>query len=71
MEVLPGNLLHGDRHGVQTVPLEIAEKIPRVAHQMIQQEQELIRLSHSEGFGLEELNAAVAALRAQRKASNS
>ena len=24
MEVEPGDLIHGDRHGVQTVPLEIA-----------------------------------------------
>jgi regulator of RNase E activity RraA len=71
MEVRPGDLLHGDRHGVQTVPLEISGKIPRVAHRMIEQEQELIRLSHSEGFSLEGLNAAVAELRAKRKASSS
>ena len=31
MEVRPGDLLHGDRHGVQTIPLEIAPKIPAVA----------------------------------------
>ena len=28
MQVRPGDLLHGDRHGVQTVPIEIAQNIP-------------------------------------------
>src|ERR1700676_3703274 len=34
MQVRPGDLLHGDRHGIQTVPIEIAQKIPAVAQQM-------------------------------------
>ena len=31
MEVRPGDLLHGDRHGVLTVPVEFATEIPKVA----------------------------------------
>src|SRR5271156_4036033 len=31
MEVRPGDLLHGDRHGVITIPREIAAQIPAVA----------------------------------------
>jgi 4-hydroxy-4-methyl-2-oxoglutarate aldolase len=31
MEVRPGDLLHGDRHGVLTVPTEIAAAVPAVA----------------------------------------
>ena len=34
MEVRPGDLIHGDVHGVQTIPLEIADKIPAVAREM-------------------------------------
>ena len=29
MQVRPGDLLHGDRHGVQTIPLEIAQQDSR------------------------------------------
>ncbi len=68
MEVQPGDLIHGDRHGVQTVPFEIAHKIPAVAEEMSAQEGELIRLCQSPGFTLETLRAAVKALGEKRKA---
>lgn len=67
MHVKPGDLLHGDRHGVQTVPAEIAQKVPAVAKRMNGEEQELIEFCHSNGFTLEKLNAIVDALRAKRK----
>ena len=66
----PGDLLHGDRHGVQTVPNDIAQKIPAVAHRMNGEEQELIELCRSGGFTLEKLRSEVAALRAKRKNFN-
>jgi 4-hydroxy-4-methyl-2-oxoglutarate aldolase len=67
MEVHPGDLIHGDRHGVQTVPLEIAHKIPAVAQEMAAQEGEIIRLCQSPGFTVEALRAAVKALSEKRK----
>src|SRR5438034_5914677 len=30
----PGDLLHGDQHGVVTIPLEIAERIPEAAERV-------------------------------------
>jgi 4-hydroxy-4-methyl-2-oxoglutarate aldolase len=66
MQVRPGDLLHGDRHGVQTVPLEIAQNIPGVAQKMIEEEREIIALCQSDGFTLEKLRAGVAALAAKR-----
>ena len=68
MQVEPGDLLHGDRHGVQTVPLSIAHKIPTVAQEMIEQEREIIQHCQSREFSVERLRADVAALRAKRKA---
>ena len=50
MQVRPGDLLHGDRHGVQTIPLEIAQKIPAVARRMNEEEREIIELCRSGGF---------------------
>jgi 4-hydroxy-4-methyl-2-oxoglutarate aldolase len=70
MQVRPGDLLHGDRHGIQTIPFEIAHKVPAVAQEMIEQEQEIIQLCHSKEFNLDRLRANVAALGAKRKPSN-
>jgi 4-hydroxy-4-methyl-2-oxoglutarate aldolase len=69
MNVRPGDLIHGDRHGVQTVPLEIASQIPGVARTMAEQEDALIRLCRSPQFSTERLRADIAELRAKRKAS--
>jgi 4-hydroxy-4-methyl-2-oxoglutarate aldolase len=59
MKVHPGDLLHGDLHGVQTVPIEIAGKIPAVAQRMVQQEQRLIALCRSNNFTIENLREAL------------
>ena len=69
MPVRPGDLLHGDQHGVQTVPLEIAQNIPDVAQKMIEEEREIVQLCQSDGFTLEKLRSEVAALAAKRKKS--
>ena len=67
MHVRQGDLLHGDRHGVQTVPVQIAQKIPAVAQRMRHEERELIEFCRSRGFTLEKLQANVDALRIKRK----
>jgi 4-hydroxy-4-methyl-2-oxoglutarate aldolase len=59
MKVQPGDLLHGDLHGVQTVPMEIAAKIPDVAREMIEQDQKLIALCRSKDFTIERLREAL------------
>jgi 4-hydroxy-4-methyl-2-oxoglutarate aldolase len=69
MQVRPGDLLHGDRHGVQTIPLAVAQKIPAVAKRMSGEEREIIEFCQSGGFTLEKLRSIVAALRVKRKNS--
>jgi 4-hydroxy-4-methyl-2-oxoglutarate aldolase len=59
LKIQSGDLLHGDLHGIQTIPLDIADRIPPVAAQIMAQEQELIALCQSKGFSLEKLRAAV------------
>jgi 4-hydroxy-4-methyl-2-oxoglutarate aldolase len=59
MRVHPGDLIHGDVHGVQTVPLEIANKIPGAARELLEKEQRLIALCHSAGFTVEKLREEV------------
>jgi len=48
-------LIHGDRHGVLTVPLSIASDIPRVAAALAEEERELIAFCRSPQFSLEGL----------------
>jgi regulator of RNase E activity RraA len=59
LKIASGDLLHGDLHGVQSVPLDIAARIPPVAAQIVAKEQELIALCHSPEFSFEKLQAAV------------
>lgn len=59
LKIQSGDLLHGDLHGVQSIPLEIAARIPAVAARIATREQAIIELCHSPGFSLEKLRAAV------------
>lgn len=67
MQVRPGDLLHGDRDGIQTIPIEIAPKIPAVAQRMKGEEREIIDFCRSGAFAMDKLRAAVSALRIKRK----
>ncbi len=55
LTVRPGDLLHGDRHGVVQVPLELAEKVPEGAEIVARMERELISYAQSPGFTREGL----------------
>src|SRR5581483_1668668 len=59
LEIQPGDLIHGDLHGVQQIPLEISERIPDVAYKILQRRDELIRLCRSADFSFEKLREAM------------
>ena len=63
LTIRSGDLLHGDLHGVQSVPLDIAGQIPPVAARIAAQEQALIELCRSDGFTLDKLRAMLASNR--------
>jgi len=56
MEIRSGDLLHGDRHGVLTVPKELASKIPAIAAKLHQQEKTVIDFCRSSAFSVNGLN---------------
>jgi 4-hydroxy-4-methyl-2-oxoglutarate aldolase len=60
LKIQSGDLLHGDLHGVQSIPLEIAPRIPAVAARIAARKQELIALCQSPDFSLVKLRAAIA-----------
>jgi 4-hydroxy-4-methyl-2-oxoglutarate aldolase len=55
LEVRPGDLLHGDRHGLLSVPKEIAAAIPAVAARLQQAEQRVIDFCSSQEFSPDKL----------------
>lgn len=59
LKIRSGDLLHGDLHGVQTIPIDIAPQIPAAAAKIAEREQALIALCRSPEFSLEKLRAAV------------
>ena len=59
MSVRPGDLIHGDLHGVQTVPLGIAAKVPDAARKVRQRRNQLLALRRSADFSLEKLRQTI------------
>jgi 4-hydroxy-4-methyl-2-oxoglutarate aldolase len=59
LKIKPGDLLHGDRHGVLSIPLEIAAGLPAVAGKILDRERGLIALCRSPEFSIEKLREAV------------
>ena len=55
LRIHSGDLIHGDRHGILTVPLEVAAEIPAEARKMVASERELTDFCRSPAFSLEEL----------------
>jgi len=62
LEVRPGDLLHGDRHGVLSVPKAIAGEIPAAAARLQQAEQRVIELCRSKEFSVDKLRHVVKGL---------
>lgn len=63
LSVNPGDLIHGDLHGVQTIPLEIAALVPAKALQIKQQRNDLKSLCGSGEFSLPNLRRKVQELK--------
>jgi regulator of RNase E activity RraA len=59
LKINSGDLLHGDIHGVQSIPLPLAPQIPAVAAKLTAREQAVIALCRSREFSLDKLRTAV------------
>lgn len=59
LQIRPGDLLHGDCHGVQKIPFEAASELPRIVSEIAAHERELIRLCERPDFSIEKLVAAL------------
>jgi 4-hydroxy-4-methyl-2-oxoglutarate aldolase len=55
LTVHTGDLLHGDRHGVLSIPLEVAAELPAIAARQKAEEQKIIQFCRSTQFSVEGL----------------
>lgn len=55
LAIYPGDLLHGDVHGVVRVPARIAAEVPAVAGRMAAEEKEIVHYCRRDDFSLEGL----------------
>jgi len=60
LEISPGDLLHGDYHGIVRVPKELASRIPATAAALRQKEEEIIAYCQSPAFTIEGLRGLLA-----------
>ena len=56
MEVHTGSLLHGDQHGVLTIPNEIAAEVPNVAAKLQRCEKAVVEFCQSSDFSIVKLS---------------
>jgi 4-hydroxy-4-methyl-2-oxoglutarate aldolase len=55
LKISPGELVQGDLHGVQTIPPEVADRVPAKARDILNRRKRLIDLCQSDDFSLEKL----------------
>ena len=63
LTIKPGDLIHGDRHGVLTVPPELALKLPAAARVIWEKKQQLIELTRKPGISHEEFSRGLKDIR--------
>jgi 4-hydroxy-4-methyl-2-oxoglutarate aldolase len=59
LKIVSGDLLHGDRHGLQSVPTSIAARIPAVADRLRREDERVIALCKSPDFSVDRLRQTV------------
>ena len=55
LTVKTGDLLHGDKHGVTSIPFEIADQIPQMVQTIADYEEQTISVCQSADFSIEKL----------------
>jgi 4-hydroxy-4-methyl-2-oxoglutarate aldolase len=55
LQVQPGDLLHGDRHGLLTIPKLIAGDVPAAAEKLRKSEERIVAFCESSDFSVEKL----------------
>jgi regulator of RNase E activity RraA len=65
VEILPGELIHADKHGVCIIPIDIAPKLAEACRKIDELERPLLEMCRADTFDLEEYLAARAKMKAR------
>lgn len=63
LHVAPGELIHGDSHGLLRIPSDVAPSLPAIAHEIQARKQEVLDLCQSPEFSRAKLRELMSALR--------
>ncbi len=63
LRIAPGDLVHGDLHGVQTIPIAIASELPAIVEDIDRQERDMFALCRSNTFSTDALAETFARFR--------
>lgn len=55
LTIHPGDLIHGDRHGILTIPPEIAAQLPEVVERILKKKREVIESARRPGVTIDQL----------------
>ena len=59
LKIQPGDLIHGDRHGIITIPPDLAIELPAVASKIMEKKRQVIELSKEPGATVQALGQAL------------
>jgi len=59
LKIRSGDLLHGDLHGVQLIPPEVAPKLPELANRLLDEERRFIDACLDGSFSIERLSESI------------
>ena len=59
LKIRPGDLVHGDRHGIINIPHELVTELAAVARRIMEKKQQVIQLSKKPGASMEDLAQAL------------
>jgi 4-hydroxy-4-methyl-2-oxoglutarate aldolase len=59
LQIKPGDLLHGDQHGIVSIPFSVVEELPQVAAEILDTEKELIEFCSSPHFSFQQLSEKI------------
>jgi regulator of RNase E activity RraA len=57
LRIAPGDLLHADQHGIVSIPLEVATRIPAVADRIVRREERIFEFCRGKTFSVEGLRS--------------
>ena len=60
LNICPGDVLHGDRHGLLKVPTAVAPRLAKAATNIMDREKELIQFLQSADFSVKALGCRLA-----------